>query len=44
MDKVFKNLGSSAHSLNEREKDDFYATDPKALELLLQLETFNKVV
>lgn len=44
MDKVFKTLGATSHSLNEREENDFYATDPKALELLLQLETFNKVV
>lgn len=44
MDKVFKTLGATSHSLNERERDDFYATDPKALELLLQLETFNKTI
>ena len=39
---VFTSLGSSAHSKEEREKHDFYATDPKALELLLKLETFDK--
>jgi hypothetical protein len=39
---VFTSLGSSAHAKEEREKHDFYATDPKALELLLKLETFDK--
>lgn len=38
---VFKTLGASNHSLGEREKDDYYATEPKATEWLLRLETFN---
>lgn len=38
---VFKTLGASNHSLGEREKDDYYATEPKATEWLLKLETFN---
>ena len=29
-------------SNQERETHDYYATDPKAVELLLNLETFNK--
>lgn len=35
---TFSQLGSSAHSENERETHDFYATDPIALELLLKHE------
>ena len=30
---VFKALGASNHTERERQKDDFYSTDPKALEL-----------
>lgn len=31
----FTTLGASAHSDEEREENDFYATDPKALEIFL---------
>ena len=31
----FTTLGATAHSDEEREENDFYATDPKALELFL---------
>lgn len=34
-------LGARNYALNEREENDFYATEPKALELLLERETFN---
>ncbi len=40
---TFSTLGASNHSDNDREINDFYATDPKALELLLKLESFNNV-
>ena len=30
---IFKTLGASNHTERERQKDDFYSTDPKALEL-----------
>lgn len=33
---VFKTLGSSHHSDSERQREDYYATEPKAAELLLQ--------
>lgn len=33
--------GSSAHASEDRQAEDFYATDPKAMKLLLDLETFN---
>lgn len=35
-------LGATGHSINERETDDFYATDPIAIDLLLEQEEFNK--
>lgn len=37
-------MGASNHSTGERQKHDFYATEPKALELLLEEETFSPVV
>ena len=41
---VFKTLGSSQHCADERQKDDYYATDPKAAELLLnQVPELNNV-
>lgn len=39
---VYQALGSSSHSLEIREENDFYATPPKATELLLKFETFSK--
>jgi hypothetical protein len=36
--------GASNHSLKDRETNDFYATDPKAVEMLLKLEKFNKTI
>lgn len=38
--KVFSTLGASSHSTTEREPNDFYATNPKAMELLLEVENF----
>lgn len=35
---VFTCLGASNHAILERESDDYYATDPKAAELLLEVE------
>lgn len=37
---VFKTLGASNHTDEERANNDYYATDPKALELLLEREEF----
>lgn len=39
---VFKTLGASNHSDGEREENDYYATQPKAVELLMDLESFDK--
>ena len=40
--KLFVTLGASNHGAFERENDDYYATDPRALEMLLELETFSE--
>lgn len=37
---VFKTLGASNHTDEERANNDYYATDPKALDLLLEREGF----
>lgn len=41
---VFTTIGASNHSEKIREKDDYYATEPLATELLLEKETFTKTV
>lgn len=41
---TFTCLGASNHSDTEREANDFYATEPKALELLLNIEEFDPYV
>lgn len=38
---VVRTLGSSAHAKEDREEHDYYATQPLATELLLELETFS---
>lgn len=32
---VFKTLGASNHTINKREEDDYYATDPRAIDYLI---------
>lgn len=39
---TYVTLGASNHSQGDRADFDFYATDPKALELLLRKEKFNR--
>ena len=41
---IFATLAASNHTTKEREKNDYYATEPKAMELLLQLESFSPYV
>ena len=41
---IYKTLGASNHTEKEREIDDYYATEPRAAELLLENETFNNVI
>ena len=38
---VFKALAASNHSTTERQPEDYYATDPRAAELLLENESFD---
>ena len=40
--KVFTTLGASSHARGERQIDDYYATDPKAIDYLLKVESFQK--
>ena len=37
---VFKMLGASNHTNEDREQDDFYATEPKAIDILCEVEQF----
>ena len=41
---VFKTLGASNHCQDERQQDDYYATEPKATEWLLKLEKFSNPI
>lgn len=41
---VYKTLGASNHTDKDREKNDYYATDPKAAELLLELGAFDNIL
>lgn len=41
---IYTTLGASNHTDKERESNDYYATEPKALELLLELENFSPYV
>lgn len=37
---IYRTLGASNHTAEEREKHDYYATEPKAVEMLLERESF----
>lgn len=39
---IYVTLGASNHVEEEREENDYYATHPKAIEMLLELEEFDK--
>lgn len=41
---IYKTLGASNHTDKERQEHDYYATEPKAMEVLLEVEQFNKNV
>ena len=41
---IYAPLGASNHSLHQRQEDDFYATSPRAIEKLLEVETPNKYI
>ena len=38
---IYMTLGASNHTEKEREANDYYATEPKAVELLLEQESFS---
>ena len=40
MNSIYSTLGASNHSRTERQSEDYYATEPKAMELLLGEEIF----
>lgn len=46
MDKsvIYRTMGASNHTQESRAEQDFYATDPRAVELLLAQEKFNKCI
>ncbi|MEG1563853.1 MAG: hypothetical protein RR365_09020 [Bacteroides sp.] len=41
---IYTTLGASNHVAEEREADDFYATDPRAAELLCELEPLSETI
>lgn len=41
---TYTTLGASNHTDKDRETHDYYATEPKAVELLCELETFSQTV
>lgn len=41
---TFTSIGASNHTEKERQTDDFYATEPKAAELLLEQEEFHHTI
>ncbi len=40
---IFKTLGASSHTEEEREENDYYATDPNTLIPLLKKKKFPKI-
>lgn len=41
---IYKTLGASNHTDKERQCDDFYATDPVAIDKLVAIEDFHKEI
>ena len=39
---IYKTLGASNHTEKNREENDYYATEPKAIDLLCQVEKFHE--
>ena len=40
-DKVYTCIGARNFAKTDRQKEDFYVTDPKAIHLLCEVEKFN---
>ena len=41
---IYKTLGATNHTENEREANDYYATEPKAAELLCAVENLSPAI
>ncbi len=41
---IYKTIGASNHTKEEREQHDYYATEPRALEILLENEPFDHYI
>lgn len=41
---IYTTMGASNHSNKERQNEDYYATEPKATQLLLEVEQFSPVI
>ena len=41
---IFKTLGASNHTNKDRENDDYYATEPKAIDVLCEIEKFDGLI
>ena len=41
---IYTTMGASNHSDKERQSEDYYATEPKATQLLLEVEKFSPVI
>ncbi len=41
---IYTTMGASNHSDKERQSEDYYATEPKAAQLLLDVEKFSPII
>lgn len=41
---TFSTLGASSHSEHDREENDYYATDPKTIDALFEVEKFSDTI
>lgn len=41
---IYKTIGASNHTEDERQEHDYYATEPRAMEILLEVEKFHPYI
>lgn len=41
---IYKTLGASNHTVDERQEHDYYATEPRAVQILLEEERFDREI
>lgn len=41
---IYKTIGASNHTTEERQEHDYYATEPRAVRLLLEQEPFSPYI